>query len=313
VRTRRLGSEGPEVSVVGIGCNNFGFRLDYDGTKAVVDAALEAGVTLFDTADAYSAGVSEEFLGRALGSRRDDAVIATKWGGTPFNGELPPAPDVPKGSREFVRWACEHSLQRLGTDRIDLYQYHFPDQETPLDETLGALRELVDEGKVRYIGSSNQPPSGVEEADRIAREHDWPRFVSAQNRYSLVTREAEDELLPLCDRLGVGFLPYFPLESGLLTGKVKRGEAPPEGTRLAGGAMQRFGTEEAFDRVEALERFADERGVKLLDVAIGGLLAMPAVTSVIAGAMTPEQVRANVAAGEWEPTAEDAAALRSLR
>jgi aryl-alcohol dehydrogenase-like predicted oxidoreductase len=314
MRTTRLGSDGPEVSVVGLGCNNFGIRLDGDRTKAVVDAAIDAGVTLFDTADAYSAGRSEEYLGRALGSRRGDVVVATKWGGTPFGGELPPAPDVPKGSREFVRWACEHSLQRLGTDYIDLYQYHFPDGVTPLTETLGALRELVDEGKVRYVGSSNQPASGIEEADRVAKENGWPRFVSAQNRYSLVTRDAEDELLPTCERLGLGFLPYFPLESGLLTGKAKRGQPPPDGSRLAaGGYLERFGTDEAFDRVEALEAFAAERGLTLLEVAIGGLAAMPAVSSVIAGATTPEQVRANAAAGEWVPSAEDVQALRQLR
>jgi aryl-alcohol dehydrogenase-like predicted oxidoreductase len=313
MRMRRLGAEGPEVSVVGLGCNNFGHRLDAEGAKEVVRAALDAGITLFDTADSYSAGRSEEYLGRALGSRRGDVIVATKWGGTPFAGELPPAPEAPKGSREYVRWACEHSLRRLGTDYIDLYQYHFPDEVTPIAETLGALAELVDEGKVRYVGSSNQSPEGVEEADRVARERALPRFVSAQNRYSLVTRGAEEKLLPVCERLGVGVLPYFPLESGLLTGKVRRGEAPPEGTRLAAGALARFGTDEAFDRVEALEGFADERGLTLLDVAIGGLAAMPAVASVIAGAMKPEQVRANAAAGAWEPSAEDVAALRALR
>ncbi len=314
MRTTRLGADGPEVSVVGLGCNNFGIRLDPDQTKTVVDAAIDAGITFFDTADAYSAGKSEEYLGRALGSRRGDVLVATKWGGTPFGGELPPAPDVPKGSREFVRWACEHSLERLGTDYIDLYQYHFPDKVTPIEETLGALNELVDEGKVRHVGSSNQPAAGIEEADRVAKEKGFARFVSAQNRYSLVTRDVEDELLPVCERLGIGFLPYFPLESGLLTGKVKRGEAAPEGSRLSlGDYLERFGSDEAFDRVEALERFAAERGVTLLDVAIAGLAAMPAVSSVIAGATRPEQVRANAAAGEWQPSAEDVQALRQLR
>jgi aryl-alcohol dehydrogenase-like predicted oxidoreductase len=313
MKTRRLGNEGPEVSIVGLGCNNIGFRIDEAETKAVVDAALEAGVTLFDTADAYSAGKSEELLGRALRGRRDDAVIATKFGGTPFNGRWESTPEAPKGSREWIRWAVEGSLQRLGTDWIDLYQYHFPDGMTPIEETLGALNELVEEGKVRAIGSSNHDATGVEGADTAARERGLARFVSAQNRYSLVTRDAEDELLPSCERLGIGFLPYFPLESGVLTGKVRRGQEPPEDSRLAGPMGEGFLTDEVFDRAEALERFAQERGVSLLEVAIGGLLAMPAVTSVIAGATKPEQIRANAAAGAWEPSAEDVQALRALR
>jgi aryl-alcohol dehydrogenase-like predicted oxidoreductase len=313
MRTTRLGSDGPEVSVVGLGCNNFGLRLDPDQTRAVVDAAIDAGITFFDTADSYSAGRSEEFLARAVGDRRGSVLLATKFGGTPFAGELPPAPDVPKGSREYVRWACEHSLQRLGTEYIDVYQYHFPDNVTPIEETLGAMSELVDEGKVRFIGTSNQQPPAIEEADRAASEKGRHRFVSAQNRYSLVTRDAEDELLPTCEGLGIGFLPYFPLESGLLTGKVKRGEAPPEGTRLASGRFDAFMSDEAFDRIEALERFAEERGVGLLDVAIGGLAAMPAVASVIAGATNPDQVRANAAAGQWTPSADDVEVLRALR
>jgi aryl-alcohol dehydrogenase-like predicted oxidoreductase len=313
MKTRRLGNEGPEVSIVGLGCNNIGFRIDEAETKAVVDAALEAGVTLFDTADAYSAGMSEELLGRALRGRRDDAVIATKFGGTPFNGRWESTPEAPKGSREWIRWAVEGSLQRLGTDWIDLYQYHFPDGMTPIEETLGALNELVEEGKVRATGSSNHDATGVEGADTAARERGLARFVSAQNRYSLVTRDAEDELLPSCERLGIGFLPYFPLESGVLTGKVRRGQEPPEDSRLAGPMGEGFLTDEVFDRAEALERFAQERGVSLLEVAIGGLLAMPAVTSVIAGATKPEQIRANAAAGAWEPSAEDVQALRALR
>jgi aryl-alcohol dehydrogenase-like predicted oxidoreductase len=313
MRTTRLGSDGPEVSVVGVGTNNFGLRLDPEQAKAVVDAAIDVGITLFDTADSYTAGKSEEFLGSAVGDRRNRVLIATKFGGTPFGGELPPAPDVPKGSREYVLWACEHSLQRLGTDYIDVYQYHFPDNVTPIEETLGAMSELVDEGKVRFIGTSNQLPAGIEHGDRAARERGLHRFVSAQNRYSLVTRDAEAELLPACERLGIGVLPYFPLESGLLTGKVRRGEPPPEGTRLASGRFDAFMTDEAFDRVDALERFAAERGVALLDVAVGGLAAMPAVASVIAGATNPDQVRANAAAGQWQPSADDVAALRALQ
>jgi aryl-alcohol dehydrogenase-like predicted oxidoreductase len=306
MRTRGLGSDGPEVSVVGLGCNNFGGRTDLAGTRAVVDAALECGVTLFDTADVYSQGRSEELLGDCLQGRRDDVVLATKFG-KPMNG----APDLPRGSREYVRWAVERSLRRLRTDAIDLYQMHEPDERTPIDETLGALDELVEEGKVRYIGSSNYDVRQIEDADRAARERGLTRFVAAQNRYSFVRREAEDELLPTCERLGIGMLPYFPLESGLLTGKYRRGEEPPPATRLA--ARRDWLNDEAFDRVEALERFAAARGVSLLEVAIGGLAAMSAIASVIAGATKPEQVRANAAAGRWEPSAEDVAALVALR
>jgi len=305
MRTRTLGDGGPEVSVVGLGCNNFGGRCDLDQTRAVVDAALEAGVTLLDTADVYGEGRSEDFLGQVLEGRRDRVVLATKFG-----HELPGGPDVPRGSRDWIRWASEQSLQRLRTDTIDLYQYHRPDGVTPLEETLGALNELVDEGTVRWIGHSNFSPEQVEEAERLTREHGWARCVSAQNRYSFVKREAEDELLPACERLAVGVLPYFPLESGLLTGKYRRAETPTEG-RLA--QRPEWLTDEAFDRVEALQAYADERGVSLLDVAVGGLLAMPAVVSVIAGATKPEQVRANAAAGEWQPSHDDVAALKALR
>jgi len=305
MRTRPLGDGGPAVSAVGLGCNNFGRRCDLEQTRAVVDAALVAGVTLLDTADVYGGGQSEDFLGRILEGRRDRVVLATKFG-----HEMPGGPDVPHGSRGWIRWACAQSLQRLRTDVIDLYQYHRPDGVTPLEETLGAMNELVGEGKVRFLGCSNFTPEQVEEAERIAREHGWSRFVSAQNRYSFVEREAEDELLPTCERLGIGVLPYFPLASGLLTGKYTRGVQPTEG-RLA--AHPDALSDEAFDRVEALQAFADERGIALLEAAIGGLLAMPAVTSVIAGATRPEQVRANVAAGAWEPSPEDAAALKALR
>jgi aryl-alcohol dehydrogenase-like predicted oxidoreductase len=305
MRTQQLDEGGPDVSVVGLGCNNFGRRCDLEQTRAVVDAALDAGVTLLDTADVYGEGMSEDFLGQVLEGRRDRVVLATKFG-----SEMPDGPDAPRGSREWIRWACEQSLRRLRTDVIDLYQYHRPDGVTPLEETLGAMNELVDEGKVRWIGHSNFSPEQVEEAERIAREHGWARCVSAQNRYSFVKREAEDELLPTCERLGVGMLPYFPLESGLLTGKYTRGAEPTEG-RLK--ERPEWLTDEAFDRVEALQAFADERGIGLLDVAIGGLLAMPAIISVIAGATKPEQVRANAAAGEWQPSEDDVAALKALR
>jgi aryl-alcohol dehydrogenase-like predicted oxidoreductase len=306
VRTRRLGAEGPEVSVVGLGCNNFGMRVDLDGTRAVVEAALDAGVTLFDTADIYGGkGGSESFLGEVLEGRRDRVVLATKFGGDMGDGT------EARGSRDYIRKAVEGSLQRLRTDRIDLYQYHTPDELTPFAETFGALDELVREGTVRYVGHSNLTAAQVEEVDALAGGHGWARPVSAQNRYSLLHRDPEEDLLPVCERLGLGVLPYFPLASGLLTGKYKRGAERPPGTRLA--ERDEVFTDETFDQLEALEAFAAERGLSLLDLAIGGLLGRPVVASVIAGATKPEQVRANVAAAEWEPSPEDMAALQALR
>jgi aryl-alcohol dehydrogenase-like predicted oxidoreductase len=306
MRARRLGSKGPEVSVVGLGCNNFGMRVDLEGTRAVVDAALDAGVTLLDTADIYgNRGGSESFLGEVLEGRRDRVVLATKFGGNMRDGTSA------RGSRSYIRKAIGASLQRLRTDYVDLYQYHTPDRVTPFEETFAALDELVREGKVRYVGHSNLEPSEIEEVDALARARGWARPVSAQNEYSLLQREAEAELLPTCERLGIGVLPYFPLASGLLTGKYRRGQPRPEGARLSD--RDDMLTDEKFDRIEALERYAEERGLTLLQVAIGGLLAQPAIASVIAGATKPEQVRANVAAGEWEPTAEDLAALNALR
>ena len=305
MRARRLGAEGPEVSVVGLGCNNFGGRLDLEGTRAVVDAALDAGVTLFDTADVYgNQGGSESLLGEVLEGRRDRVVIATKFGGDMGDGT------EARGSRAYVRKAIDASLARLRTDYVDLYQYHWPDGVTPFEETFGALDELVREGKVRYAGHSNLDASRVEELDALAGDRSWARPVSAQNRYSLLRREAEEELLPTCERLGIGVLPFFPLASGLLTGKYRRGQPRPEGTRLTG--RDEVFTDETFDRLEALERFAEERGVTLLHVAIGGLLGQPAVASVIAGATKPEQVRSNVAAAEWEPSGDDTAALNAI-
>ena len=302
MRTRTLGEGGPEVSVVGLGTNNFGRRCDLEQTRAVIDAALDAGVTLIDTADVYGDGSSEEYIGRVLEGRRDRVVLATKFG-----KPMPDGPDLPRGSPGYIRWAVEGSLRRLRTDVIDVYQMHEPDERTPIDETLGALDELVRDGKVRHVGSSNFAVAQVEDADRAARDRGTARFVAAQNRYSLLERAAEAELLPACDRLGIGVLPYFPLASGLLTGKYRRGEVATTG-RLAGRTIP----DEQFDRVEALARFAEERGVSLLDVAVGGLAAMPAIVSVIAGATRPEQVRANVTAGEWVPTERDLAVLRSL-
>jgi len=306
MRYRQLGEDGPQVSVVGLGCNKFGGRVDRDGTRAVVAAAFDVGVNLFDTADVYgNRGGSETLLGEALVGRRDRVVLATKFG-NPMSGD---DEDAPRGSRAYIRSAIEASLRRLQTDWIDLYQYHRPDGVTPVEETLAALNELVDEGKVRFIGSSNFSAEQVEEADRIARERGWARFVSAQNEYSFLEREAEDELLPVCERLAIGVLPYFPLADGLLTGKYRRGKEAPEGSRLS-PRPERL-KDQAFDRIEALERYAEERGRRLLDVVIGGLAAQPAISSVIAGATKPEQVRENAAAGEWEPSEEDVAALRA--
>jgi aryl-alcohol dehydrogenase-like predicted oxidoreductase len=303
MRTRTLGDGGPQVSVVGLGTNNFGGRCDYEQSLAVIDAALEAGITIFDTADIYGQGASEDFIGRALEGRRDRVVLATKFG-----SPMDERPEERRGSRDYIRWAVEGSLRRLRTDVIDVYQLHRPDEETPIEDTLGALHELVKEGKVLHIGSSNFSAAQLEEADRVARERGVTRFVSAQNEYSFVEREIEDEILPVCDRLRIGMLPYFPLASGLLTGKYTRGEEATEG-RLAGRQVP----EERWDRLERLQQFAEERGAPLLSVAIGGLAAMPAIASVIAGATRPEQVYANVAAGEWEPSAEDLAELKRLR
>jgi len=307
---RQLGDSGLTVSVVGLGCNNFGGRIDADQADTVVNAALDAGITLFDTADVYRGeqGWSEEILGQALGKRRDEVVIATKFGGD-LKGANGPDWGV-RGSRRYIRKAIDSSLRRLGTDWIDLYQLHVPDPITPIEETLAALSELVAEGKVRYIGSSQFAGWQVVDADWAARTAGFEHFISAQNKYSLLDRDVEDELVPACEHLGIGILPFFPLEAGLLTGKYKRGEGAPEGTRLA-KQPERLARAD-FDRIEALETFAAERDLTLLDVAIGGLAAQPAVGSVIAGATKPEQIAQNVAAGLWDPTAEDLAILDEL-
>jgi aryl-alcohol dehydrogenase-like predicted oxidoreductase len=305
---RTLGDSGLMVSTVGLGCNNFGMRIDAEATAAVVDAAIDAGITLFDTSDSY--GQSEEFLAPTLKGRRDRVVLATKFGSN-LKGALGPDWDA-RASRRYVRLAVERSLRRLDTDWIDLYQLHKPDGITPIEETLSVLTDLVREGKVRYIGSSNLAAWQVVDADWTATSAGLERFVSAQNEYSLLRTEAETELVPACEQLGIGILPYFPLASGLLTGKYRRGDAPPEGGRIAAWGMSAMLSDENFDVVEALEAFAAERGITLLDVAMGGLAARPAVASVIAGATTPEQVRANAAAGLWEPTDDDAEALAAI-
>jgi aryl-alcohol dehydrogenase-like predicted oxidoreductase len=300
MRYRQLGDSGLSVSVVGLGCNNFGRRIDIDATRAVVDAALEEGVTLFDTSDSY--GESETFLGEVLEGRRDDVVLATKFGSKLADGRLGADWDA-RNSRRYLRKAVASSLTRLRTDWIDLYQLHFPDGKTPMEETLGALHELVQEGKVRYVGSSNLDSWQIADADWIARTHGFSRFISAQNHYSLLERGVEKSVVPACQRYGIGLLPYFPLANGLLTGKYRRGEPAPEGSRLA--SLPDRLKQESFDTIEALEKYAAERGRTLLDVAIGGLAAKPAVASVIAGATKPEQVRANVAAGMWKPSRQD--------
>jgi aryl-alcohol dehydrogenase-like predicted oxidoreductase len=306
MRYRRLGDSGLTVSVVGLGCNNFGRRIGLDDTRAVVRAALDAGVTLFDTSDTY--GESEDFLGEVLGKERDDIVLATKFG-MDMRGKLGRDWDA-RGSRRYIRKAVESSLRRLRTEWIDLYQLHTPDPSTPIEETLSALHDLVTEGKVRYVGCSNFAGWQVADADWTARSQNLTRFISAQNHYSLIERHAEVDLVPACLRFGLGVLPYFPLANGLLTGKYKRGEAAPEGTRLV--SREDWLTDRRFDRVEALETYAQSHGASLLEVAIGGLAAKPAVASVIAGATKPEQVAANVAAGSWEPSSSDLEELAAL-
>jgi aryl-alcohol dehydrogenase-like predicted oxidoreductase len=297
MRTRTLGPL--EVTVVGLGCNNFGGRLDEDGTRSVVEAALDAGVTFFDTADIYGRqGGSETLLGRVLHGRRDEVVLATKFGKPMGDGE------ERRGTRTYIRRALEASLRRLETDHAELYQHHEEDPGTPLEETIGALDELVAEGKIRAYGTSNYAPATLERARELA----GPAYVSEQSEYSWLERGAEKELLPTCARLGLGFIPYFPLASGLLTGKVSKDNPPAEGTRLHGESIDAA----TLDRVEQLRGWAEHHGASLLEVAIGGLLAVQPVVSVIAGATKPEQVRANAAAGAWEPSADELAELLAL-
>ena len=308
---RRVGESGLVVSVVGLGTNNFGMKLDDEASAAVVHAALDAGITLFDTADSY--GASEERLGAALKGARDDVIIATKFGSDVRRRGHDNGVDWgARGSRRYIRRAVEASLRRLDTDWIDLYQLHFPDPHTPIDETLAALTDLVHEGKVRYLGSSNLRGWQVADAEWTARDRGLERFISAQNEYSLLNRGIETDLVPALTEYGIGLLPYYPLANGLLTGKYRRGESAPAGSRIAAWGRESVLTDETFDRLDAFTEFANARGRSLLDVAIGGLAAQPAVSSVIAGATSPEQVQANVAAGEWQPTAADVEALAEL-
>jgi aryl-alcohol dehydrogenase-like predicted oxidoreductase len=298
VETRPIGSL--RVTVVGIGCNNFGRRIDASGTERVVRAALDAGINFFDTADIYGDTRSEELLGGALGARRSDAIVATKFGMTVLRDERR------RGARPaYVRRALEDSLRRLGTDHVDLYQLHEPDPRTPISETLEVLDALVREGKVREIGCSNFSAEQLVEAHEAAR-YGAARFVSLQNEYSLLHREPEIEVLAECARLGIAFIPYFPLASGALTGKYRAGQPAPQGSRLSGGGPRdRFLSEANLDAVERLRGFAESRGRTLLELAFSWLLAHPPVASVIAGATKPEQVEANARAAAWRLTEEE--------
>jgi aryl-alcohol dehydrogenase-like predicted oxidoreductase len=307
---RQLGESGLTVSTVGLGCNQIGGKLDLAATRAVVDAAIDAGISLFDTADIYGKqpGVSEQLLGQALEGRRDRVVVATKFG-KPMNGATLPGYEA-RGSRRYIRASIEGSLTRLHTDHIDLYQMHEPDIRTPIEETLDALDELVHEGKVRYIGSSNFAGWQIVDADWAARTGSGARFISAQNEYSLLERAAEAEVIPAAEHVGVGLIPYFPLARGLLSGKYRRDAEAPAGTRLAGnpGLLARAN----WDVVEVLQKFADARDLSVVDIAIGGLAAQPGVASIIVGATKPAQVQANAKAGQWQPTAADLVELDDI-
>jgi len=301
--TRRIGSL--EVSAVGLGCNNFGWRLDSDATSAVVHAALDEGINFFDTADVYGGTKSEEFLGRALGRRRDEVVIATKFGA--------PVDEQRKGARpQYVRQAVEDSLRRLKTDCIDLYQLHRPDPQVPIEDTLGALDELVRTSKVREIGCSNFSAEQLRAAEEVAAREGGARFVSLQNEYSLLHREPERDILPECERLGIAFIPYFPLASGLLTGKYRQDQHAPEGSRLRSRRGDSLLTNRNLTVVEKLIEFSESRGHTILELALSWLLERPAVASVIAGATSSEQVKSNVAAAGWQLTDAELAEIDAI-
>jgi aryl-alcohol dehydrogenase-like predicted oxidoreductase len=310
MRYQPLGDSGLLVSVVGLGCNNFGGRLDLAGTRAVIDAAIDAGITLFDTAESYGGGGrSEELIGEVLGARRDQVVLATKFGHQGADLGYGPAAGA-RGGRGYIRRAVEHSLRRLRTDYIDLYQIHTPDPKTPIAETLAALGELVTEGKVRYLGHSNFGGWQIAEAAAVADRDGTAPFVSAQNHWSLLERGAEAEVVPAARHFGVGVLPYFPLANGLLTGKIRRGQPAAQGTRLASRAS--YVTEAKLDIVESLAEWGKVHDVSLLSIAVSGLLAQPGCGSVIAGAMTPEQVKANAATAGWIPSAAELAEIDAI-
>ena len=309
MRYRSLGDSGLVVSAVGLGCNNFGSRLDLAGTRGVVDGAIEAGITLLDTADIYGGGGSEELLGEVLAGRRDQVVLATKFGHAHADMGYGQAAGA-KGGRGYIRRAVEHSLRRLQTDYIDLYQIHTPDPRTPISETLSALNELVTEGKVRYLGNSNFSGWQIAEAAAAADRLGSAPFVSAQNHWSMLERAAEAEVVPAARHFGLGVLPYFPLANGLLTGKIRRGQPASEGTRLAG--RDSYVTEAKLDIVEALAGWGDAHDVSLLTIAIASLADQPGCASVIAGAMSPAQVSANAEAADWTPSAAELAEIDSI-
>jgi len=303
MRYRTLGDSGLLVSVVGLGCNNFGGRIDARQTRAVVDAAIDAGITLFDTAEMYGKdGGSELALGEVLEGRRDKVVLATKFGHQRVDMGYGPAAGA-KGGRNYIKIAVEKSLRRLRTDYIDLYQLHTPDPLTPIEETIAALDDLVTEGKVRYLGHSNLSGWQLADAAHTAASAGRTPFISAQNHWSLLERAAEAEVVPAAVHFGLGVLPYLPLANGLLTGKVRRGVEIPSGTRLA--ARSGYVTEDKLDKVEALIAWGAQHEASILQIAIGGLAAQPGCASVIAGATAPEQVRANAEAGQWEPAPDE--------
>jgi len=299
VEKRKIGSL--EVSLAGLGCNNFGWRIDAAGTAAVVNAAIDSGINLFDTADIYGGGQSQEYLGRALKGRRDKVLIATKFGMKMGEGKQGGKPD-------YVRQAAEDSLRRLGTDHIDLYQIHQPDPSTPIAETLGALTDLVNAGKVREIGCSNFSAEQLRDAAQFKGAH----FVSVQNNYSMVHREPEAEVLPECQRLGIAFLPYFPLANGLLTGKYRKGQPFPKSSRAEDGFGPKVFTEENLELVDLLRQFAESRGHTLLELAMSWLASKPVIASIIAGAKTPEQVKANASSVNWRLAEADLATVNSI-
>jgi aryl-alcohol dehydrogenase-like predicted oxidoreductase len=312
MRYRTLGDSGLLVSVVGLGCNNFGGRLDAAQANVVVSAAIDEGITLLDTSDTYGKeGGSERALGEALKGRRDKVVLATKWGHPDADMGYGPAAGA-KGGRGYIKIAVEKSLARLKTDHIDLYQLHRPDLVTPIDETLAALDDLVAAGKVRYIGHSNFTGWMIADAAHSALSAGRTPFISAQNHWSLLERGVEREVVPAARHFGVGVLPFFPLANGLLTGKVRRGQDIPANSRLAEPRRAGYVTDAKLAKVEALIDWGGQQGVSLLEIAIGGLAAQPGCSSVIAGATSPEQVKANAAAGRWEPTAEQLAAIDGL-
>lgn len=309
METRPLGSSGLQASVVGLGCNNFGMRIQLEDCRAVVGAALDAGINFLDTADLYGSGASEEMIGQVLGTRRKDIILATKFGGVAKlkkTGER-------WGSHDYIMARVEDSLKRLRTDWIDVYQMHYPDEATPVEETLGALNELVRQGKVRAVGHSNYTGAMIGTAERTAQDRDFARFDTAQNEWSLLKREVEDDIIPACDTHRLGQLPYFPLANGLLTGKYRRGQGFDPDTRL--GALKGFqswATDENFTKLEALQTFAEERGHSLLELAFSWLAAQPCVASVIAGATQPAQVRANAVAAGWKLSAADLTDIEAI-